>query len=92
MGTHMGQTCDGMTVVRSFQREAQNLEKTIRLINEANLTDKISSAAHEYYHRRLDWLSKGLYVLVGISCIGLRGDLAPIYLAMMFQYLEGVSH
>lgn len=92
MHTHMGQSCDGMTVLRSFQREAKAKEKTKELIDQAKLTDMIRSGASEYYHRRMDWLSKLLYVFVGITCIGLRGALAPIYLALMFEYLEGISH
>ena len=84
MNTHMSQSCDGMVVLRAFDREETTLKHTIKLINEANMTDKISSAANEYYHRRMDWISKILYVFVGMSCIQLKGSLSPIYLAMIF--------
>jgi len=40
----------------------------------------------------MHWLSNFLYVGVGLSCITLRGTLSPIYLALMFDYLEGISH
>lgn len=36
-------------------------------------------------------MSKFLYICVGIACINLRGQYEPIYLAMMFQYLQHVS-
>lgn len=48
--------------------------------------------AHEYFHKRLQWLSNLMYIVVGIICISLRGSLEPIFIAMMFDYLRGISH
>lgn len=36
-------------------------------------------------------MSKILYVIVGLVCINLRGQYSPIYLAMIFEYLQHIS-
>lgn len=92
MRTHLSQSTDGMYVVRAFQRENLIQNKTVDLINDDKKSDIVIRGAHEYFHKRLQWLSNLMYIFVGVVCISLRGSLEPIYIAMMFQYLEGISH
>lgn len=92
MKTHLSQSTEGMSVVRAFQREDLIQNKTVDLINDTNKSDIVIRGAHEYFHQRLRFLSNFMYIFVGIVCIHLRGTLEPIYIAMMFQYLEGISH
>lgn len=33
-----------------------------------------------------------MFLASGILCIHLKGTMAPLYLAMMFQYLEGMNN
>ena len=92
MHTHLRQSTEGLTVVRAFNKQDATKDKTIKLINDDKKSDIVIRGAHEYFHKRLQWLSNFMYVVVGVICINLRGTLAPIYIAMMFSYLEGISH
>ena len=92
MSSHMNQTTEGVMVVRAFNKVDTSADKTVNLINSTKTGEGIRRSAHEYYHKRIDWLSKGMYILTGLFCLSLRGLYEPIYLAMMYQYLQGISH
>jgi ABC-type multidrug transport system fused ATPase/permease subunit len=69
MHQHMNQSTEGIAVVRAFAREDSSQKKTVHLINQTKTGDAMRHFAHEYYHKRLDWMSKILYICVGLACI-----------------------
>jgi len=71
-------------VLRAFNTVQKSSEKTINLINGTKTGEGIRRAAHNYYNKRVDWLSKSMYVLTGLTCLSFRGVYEPIYLAMMY--------
>ena len=92
MNSHMNQSTEGVMVLRAFNTVQKSSEKTINLINGTKTGEGIRRAAHNYYNKRVDWLSKSMYVLTGLTCLSFRGVYEPIYLAMMYQWLQHISH
>jgi len=43
-----------------------------------------------YFMTRLFMLSNGLFCVTGLLCIYLRGVYAPLTLALLFQYVDGL--
>lgn len=94
MKTHLDQSTNGMSVVRAFQRQETCIAKTTKLIHQDKASDMVGRGASEYFQTRLQWLNNVLYIVVGVICVRLRntGTVEPIWIAMMFQYLQGISH
>jgi ABC-type multidrug transport system fused ATPase/permease subunit len=69
MNQHMNQSVEGIAIYRAFSQEKTAQGKTVNLINETKTGDAMRHFAHEYYHKRLDWMSKILYICVGLACI-----------------------
>lgn len=84
MNTHMNQSTEGVTVVRAFNKVDIASDKTVNMINATKTGEGIRRAANEYYGKRVDWLSKFMYIITGLTCLSFRGVYEPIYLAMMF--------
>jgi len=81
----------GLTVIRSFQKQEDFRKKGNNLINEILKCQIFSDSCHFYFQVRLFAISNIMLVSSGILCIYLKGTMEPLYLAMMFQYLEGMN-
>lgn len=90
--THFAETFDGITLIRAFGKQ-NDFKKKINELNNNWITCQVfQDACHFYFQVRLFFLSNIMFLCSGFLCIHLRGTMAPIYLAMMFNYLEGMNN
>jgi len=89
--TFLQELSNGLTVIRCFEKQQEFKEKGNNLINEGLKCQIFEDSCHFYFQVRLFALSNIMFVASGILCIYLKGSMSPLYLAMMFQYLEHLN-
>jgi ABC-type multidrug transport system fused ATPase/permease subunit len=88
----MQESHDGLTIIRAFEKQTSFSQKTYDLTNDNLKTQIFMDSMHFYFQVRIFSMSNIFFMIIGAVCIYLKGTISPIWIAMLFDQLEGVNN
>lgn len=83
--THFSETYDGLTLIRAFKKQDEFIEDLYKIQNDRLKCQIYEDSCHWYFQVRLFFLSNGMFCCSSLLCIYLRGTIAPLWVALLFQ-------